>query len=62
MGGGRSRRPQIIYQQGTQQHIISGNGFGGCGGGAAPMGMPAFGGFGGSPALGFGGMPGYGLW
>ena len=50
MGAGRSRRPQIVFQQGVQHHIISG---GGCGGWGAPA--PAFGGWG-LPALGFGGL------
>ena len=61
MGAGRSRRPQFVFQQGVQHHIISGNGCGGgCGGWGAPA--PAFGGwglpggFGGLPALGFGGL------
>ena len=53
MGAGRSRRPQIVFQQGVQHHIISG----GCGGWGAPA--PAFGGWG-LPALGFGGLPALG--
>ena len=54
MGAGRSRRPQIVFQQGVQHHIISG----GCGGWGAPA--PAFGGWG-LPALGFGGLPALGF-
>ena len=60
MGAGRSRRPQFVFQQGVQHHIISG---GGCGGGYGGWGAPApaFGGFGGFGGLGgFGGFPALG--
>ena len=62
MGAGRSRRPQFVFQQGVQHHIISGNGCGGgCDGGYGGWGgAPSFGGWGGYglggfPALGYGG-------
>ena len=55
MGAGRSRRPQFVFQQGVQHHIISGGGCGGYGGWGAPAfgGWGGFGGFGGFPALGW---------